>query len=281
MDIRDELSDEGAQVAVGLFALLLKGYERFRPAPAVGTCERFEFLIQGFQSIGQRPRAVLTEKDRDELLLGHLQAIEADRIHQQAAADDFNLLDVLRATYNEARHSMVLAWVLDADLRKHGTHAQGNLGFRLFLQEVGLSPSYAEQRYWVRREVAGEDARVDVEVARRGHFLIHIENKIRAGEGSRQSDREWSDLQRRAATLGIVNPNNVHALFLTPTGVPAANANFRPISWRNVADVLERFAEAARPRDVQLFAAHYARALRRFVVGQEIKEDEGYGEANV
>jgi hypothetical protein len=161
-------------------------------------------------------------------------------------------------------------------MRKLGTHAQGNLGFRLFLSEFKdfhLSLAYAECKYWVRREVAGDESIVDIEVACRGRFLIHIENKIWSCEGTDQTDREWSDLQRRAAGLNVSAPD-IHALYLTPHGTEPANPNFRAIPWGRIVRVLERFAEQAKPPDVKLFAAHYARALRRFIVIQDISEKD-------
>ena len=70
------------------------------------------------------------------------------------------------------------------------------------LRELGLPAEYSTHHYWVRREVSGDDSIVDVEIASRGQFLIHIENKIRSSEGEDQTDREWSDVSRRAATIG-------------------------------------------------------------------------------
>src|SRR5690348_9624011 len=55
---------------------------------------------------------------------------------QRQVADDFNLLAVIGVEGDEVRHSKILAWLLDRRI-EHGTHAQGNLGFRLFLEEFG------------------------------------------------------------------------------------------------------------------------------------------------
>ena len=213
----------------------------------------------------------------DALLDGYRKAEERCREQQQQCADDFNLLAVMQLTGKEVRHSMVLAWVLDHDLRRLGTHAQGKLGFRLFLEEFGLPLRYADCNYRVCREVAGDESVVDIEVACRNQFLIHIENKIWSGEGSDQTDREWSDLQRRATGLGLnldLSDTPVHALFLTPDGTKPSNANFRPISWGRVARVFEKFADQAKPQDVRLFARHYARILRRFIASDDRSEGE-------
>jgi PD-(D/E)XK nuclease superfamily len=213
----------------------------------------------------ERAQAAYDREHICTLLVGYNETVERYRRQQEEVADDFNLLDVMRLTGKEIRHSMVLAWLLDHDIRKLGTHAQGNLGFRLFLNEFGLPIVYSDNKYWVRREVAGDEAIVDIEVACRHQFLIHIENKIWSGEGTDQTDREWSDLQRRAAELNVTTPH-VHGLFLTPHGMKPANPNFRAISWVRIVRVLEAFAERVKPPDVKLFTAHYARALRRFIV---------------
>ena len=217
-----------------------------------------------------RDRAIALERaqaayDREHicaLLVGYNETVERYRRQQEEVADDFNLLDVMQLTGKEIRHSMVLAWLLDHDLRKLGTHAQGDLGFRLFLHEFRLPIDYADCKYRVGREVAGDESIVDIEVACRDRFLIHIENKIWSPEGTDQTDREWSDLQRRAAALNVSAPH-VHGLFLTPHGMKPAKANFQAISWGGVVRVLEAFADRAKPLDVKLFTAHYGRALRR------------------
>lgn len=266
------------------FAHLLKGFSALAARDGTSVAPlaaRIRTLLEQFGERRERTDAVervQTADDREHiraLLVGYNEAIEHYRYEQEQVADDFNLLDVMRLTGKEIRHSMVLAWLLDHDVRKLGTHAQGSLGFRLFLTEFSefLPFDYAHGAYWVRREVAGDESIVDIEVASRGQFLIHIENKIWSGEGTDQTDREWNDLQRRGKDLKVSAPH-IHALFLTPHGAAPANPNFRAIPWGRIVRVLERFAERAKPPDVKLFAAHYARALRRFIVIQDISEDD-------
>jgi hypothetical protein len=214
--------------------------------------------------------------DRDQLaalLDAYNETQERYRQQQEQLADDFNLLGVMQLIGKEVRHSMVLAWLLDHDMWNLGTHAQGSLGFRLFVAEFGLPIEYADCKYRVRREVVGDASIVDIEVACRGRFLIHIENKIWSCEGIDQTDREWSDLQRRAEDL-TVSMRDVHAFFLTPHGKSPTNPSFRPIPWRRIVRVLEKFAAQAKPPDVRLFARHYARALNRFIVGPQDRNED-------
>jgi hypothetical protein len=192
------------------------------------------------------------------LLAGFKTNHERGRRLQKTTADDFNLLDTLQISSEEARHSMMLAWLLD----REATHAQGNLGFRLFLKHVGLDGEYAETAYGVVREKSGMESRVDVEVATPGEFIIHIENKIYSDEGNDQIKREWRDLQRRA--LGLeVKQQNVHGFFLTLDRHAPASPEFHAISWQKIAEVLDEFSTLSKAKQVSLFAAHYARALRR------------------
>ena len=194
---------------------------------------------------------------------------------QKGTADDFNLLEVMQCTGNELRHSRILAWMLDHDLMRLGTHAQGNIGFRLFLAEVGLPGDYASCGYRVRREVASDESRVDIEIAERGKFLIHIENKIWSGLGPEQLEREWRDLMRRAATLGIPE-NFVHGFYLTPDGRKPDDPGghgFKAISWGQIAEVFDKFEREAKPPEVKLFASHYLKVLRKYIIPDyDVKE---------
>jgi hypothetical protein len=201
---------------------------------------------------------------------------------QKSTADDFNLFRVLDIEHKELIHSKLLAWLLDPRI-EHGNHAQGNLGFRLFLEEFQpeLDPTaklqierYAHGKYRVRREVSSDESRVDIEVVESGKFIIHIENKILSLEGDVQTKREWRDLNKRA------EPNH-HAIFLTLDGRKADEEKFRPVGWSRIARVLDNFAEKAQPPVVKLFARHYAEALRKLVGSQVIASEIPYVETDI
>jgi hypothetical protein len=287
--MRSDTRDDDA--LIGVFQMLIKGHAERRQPPvqdhARDQLETLQRLLLQFGEIANRvtaeaeSQAVQRRDIFNGLLTGYTTAFENYRRKQEDRADDFNLLDVLQLMHKEIRHSMVLAWLLDHDFRRLGTHAQGSLGFRLFLSEMGMPTSFADCGYVVRREVSGDEAIVDIEVSCRNRFLIQKENKIWSSEGDDQTNREWADLQRRAAELGLADasPESLHALFLSPNGTKPANPRFVAVRWSRIARVLEHFAELAKPVDVRLFAAHYARALRRFIVRQDEKEMEGDGTA--
>ena len=248
-----------------------------RPSVGAKQADVFRTFLEGFgsayalASAAEAAEAETTVRLLPEFFRGYHEALERWRHQQEDSADDFNILEVLRLTGNEIRHSMLLAWLLDWDMTALGTHAQGNLGFRFFLEEFAMPAWYAEGKYRVQREVSADDSTIDVEVAERRRFVVHIENKIWSGEGDDETNREWQDLQKRAEHLEC--PESCHAFYLTPDGTKPRSANFRPISWRHVAKILDRFAAAAKPTDVSLFARHYANALRTHIT-PELDEKE-------
>jgi hypothetical protein len=230
---------------------------------------RFQSLIARYAELRKKETSRLWEAVK--ILVPHsLAARQQWAKSQRKTADDFNLFEVMGRDYDEVCHSKILAWLLDRRIEK-GTHAQGNLGLRLFLKELerdlrkehpGDTERYADESYWVRCEVAGDQARVDIEIAARGKFLIHIENKIGSPEGDSQTDREREDLERRAKDLAVPVAN-CHAIFLTLDGRKASNEAFRPVRWSRIANVFGSFADLAGPPEVRLFASHYAKAVRK------------------
>jgi hypothetical protein len=242
----------------------------------------FQQLLEDFRAVSAHASDEEYRNERnllvfgDDLFRGFRSAIEKWRVSQEQTADDFNLLAVMNITERETIHSRVLAWLLDNDLSHLGTHAQGSLGFQKFLAETKLPSSYAspENDYWVRTEVRGDNSIIDIEVACRRKFLIHIENKIWAPEGDDdQTVREWGDMHLRAGNLKIPK-DDVRAFFLTLDGKPARESNFTPITWFAIANVFERFAEEAKPPEVRLFCNHYARSMR-LISGQDRLDEEG------
>jgi len=246
-------------------------------AAASGSSSSSVSDLERFLSDFEREFDLAEKQDQQSLskCLTDYEAVEERwRSQQKETADGFNVLEALDLTNNELRHSMLVAWLLNRDVRGRGSHAQGSLGFRLFLEECGgrfgnrrMNTRYADMQYHVRREVAGDESRVDIRIESPGSLLVDIENKISSGEGEDQTGREWRDLHALASRLHVPE-SAVHAFFLTPDGRPAADPHFKPISYELIARVLDRFAEEARPPDVRLFARHYAEALRKHVISE-------------
>ncbi len=232
------------------------------------AARRFAALINAYTR-KRHAAALIRERSHQSLLNAYKNKLTAWRKSQKISASEFDLLKTLKIDGEEIKHSLMLAWLLDHRIERAGTHAQGNLGFRLFLEETGLTKNgYAKSDYFVSREVKGDLSRVDIEVAATGHFIIHLENKIYSEEATDQEDkedqtkREWLDLQRRARRLEV-GPEHVHGFFVTLSGEKPSSDYFVPLAWHRIADVLNKFAKVAKPPEVSLFANHYARALRR------------------
>jgi len=147
---------------------------------------------------------------------------------------DFNVFSLLGVRTDEASHSRVLAWLLDAE----SGHGQGDLFMRVFVDVCGLDiPATALERYAVRTEFVGQEAIIDVMVSRRGAFLVYVENKVYAPEGPQQVDREYRDMERYGAALGVP-PARQYAIFLTPYGrapVSGDAARWKTLSYGQVA----------------------------------------------
>jgi hypothetical protein len=258
--IRSELDDQ-ITAKVKTFAELVKGFTGVRD-----------------RSIIEAKATALEQKEQfQDLLQSYEAALAAWEKTQQSKADRFHILEVMDLILNEECHSRMLAWLLDRNYRKLGTHAQGSLGFRLFLEALSFPTVLADEAYVVRREISGDESRIDIEVAARGRFLMHIEVKIGAQEGYNQTKREWEDLRKRASEFNVFEGETggvIIALFVTPSGRKPTDSHFKAVSWRKVAEVLEHFGGEAHAEDVKLFARHYAYTLRTFILAAEEEEKE-------
>lgn len=267
-------NNDGRQLAQAFDELLIKYRRADGGDDNSNIAFEFDTLIAAFSRHLKSTTKVEKRIDDDRtqlfsyMLRSFHDAKEEGRKKRESDAPDFNLLEVLRLTGNEIRHSMMLAWLLDRDVYGVGTHGQGNLGLRCFLSELSLPPHYAECDYWVRREVPGTESIVDIEIGAHGGFLIHVENKIWSPEGGDQTVREWNDILRRAPAIGLSpekNRSQIHAIYLSVAGEPPISEQFRSVTWGQMARVVKSFAGAAKAREVQLFAEHYARAILNFV----------------
>jgi hypothetical protein len=276
---------------VQIIEALIEGHRNCLRSQALLHGSSFAELLEGYRASLDRFAKVKAEEAQESLpilrnLLDNFQEPHrawAER--QRSSADDFNLLETMGVHCKEVCHSRILAWLLDWRIDEYGTHAQRELGFRLFLQnlEKRLDPgsrhnviAYAhDPSYWVRCEVPGRKSKIDVEIAAFGRFIIHIENKIQSPEGENETNREWEDLLERAKELEVP-PENIHGIFLTLDGrrpKKLANNGFRPVGWARVARVIEEFAEQAEPDIVKLFARHYAAAVRKLAASKpQLKE---------
>jgi hypothetical protein len=96
--------------------------------PSVGQAELARFINGFLDSLSRCEHAQAQAAQHDlpllKALFGGYEETRATWAKKQiATADDFNLFEVMEVAYDEVRHSMILAWLLDRRL-EHGTHAQ-------------------------------------------------------------------------------------------------------------------------------------------------------------
>ena len=109
-----------------------------------------------------------------------------------------------------------------------------------FASALGNNPS----NIYLRKEYSGDGTRIDLLIYTRNgipkqDLLIGIEFKIGSGNetsGSKNSNesqtkREWKMLEKERAKLQIY-PENLLALFISPSGKDAASSNFYSVSFR-------------------------------------------------
>lgn len=185
--------------------------------PPISTLQRFEVVLDGFRRL--RASSPAPRLSRMAAAVDGFAKLIIDR------PTSFNSLSVLRVGSDEVVHSGVLAWLLDGV----AGHGQGPLFLNLLAKALGLPIVLAAtDRYVVRREFSGRESIIDVCVCRPGDFLIYLENKIWAGEGLEQVDRELRDLHRTAEANGVPERRRF-AIFLTPGGRSSISGD--PSPW--------------------------------------------------
>jgi hypothetical protein len=188
-----------------------------------------------------------------------------ERLPRRARENVFALLKIGK---DEVRHSGVLAWLLDP----RGSHGQGVSFLRAFTEVCRLEvESEALQRCQSRTEVSGQEAVIDVAVYSPGELLIYIEHKIDSPEGPRQIDREFADMRRHGAALGVCGTRQT-AVFLSPQGRPPTSGC--ACRWRTLSH--GRLVEAFRPAQQRMGTSESSVIVRDWL--DELRAWEGVTE---
>jgi len=173
----------------------------------------------------------------------------------------FNVFSLLRREQDEVIHTQFLAWLLD----RRGGHGQGSLFARAFLDACGIEVREDSLRhYHVRPEFSGLESIIDVMVCRPHDFLIYVENKICAGEGWRQAEREIGDMRRLGAAMHVPTERQL-AVLLTPEGRPPVTGDPRDwvlLSYPDLADAIAEVLPAVHAEAVRLILEHWLATVR-------------------
>ena len=171
----------------------------------------------------------LANFDREfQRLTAELQPLRASAAQRIAAeAPNFNVFRVLRLERKELiTHSPFLANLLNPA----GTHAQGDLFLRLFIErlvqkQARLPASIAGGRWFVRQEQVTDSGNLDIHLW--SHPLrcqIVIENKIGAADQDDQLPRYWNHMQTQRGQFDFQQ-----LVYLTPQPrVPAVTGKPLP-----------------------------------------------------
>jgi len=176
---------------------------------------------------------------------------------------DFNVFALLGVKTDEVRHSRFLAWLLNS----RSDHRQGNMFLRAFVDlcDIAIPPDVLN-KYHVRTESSGSEAIIDIMACRRTEFLIYLENKILAPEGSNQVDREFRDMQRAGATLRVPEERQF-AVFLTPDGrapVSGDATRWITVSYREIAAEFDKLLPRITVGKVSFVLGDWIRTISAF-----------------
>lgn len=171
--------------------------------------------------------------------------LRLERMHQllvsinecPRTSDSINVLSLCRVGDDEVRHSSILAWLLNMS----GSHGAGNRFFEAFLMVCQIDPQPFNLPYRVRTEYGRAEAIIDIVVYRRNSFVLYLEHKVSATEGTDQLNREHRDLHLFGNALKVPSGNRF-AVFLTPDGrwpVSGNRDDWRLLSHHNLANAFE------------------------------------------
>jgi hypothetical protein len=213
----------------------------------------------------------LLDEQRDRRALEAFNVDNANLEMLEALMDQFNIFESIGVKRQEARHSDLLAFLIDP----RQNHRLGGEFARRFLQKAlvaaqhldqPLSPNHLDDwdlgRLTVRREWHFIDILL---VDLTNHFVVLIENKIDSSEHSDQLSRYLSIVRDEYPE----SKWRLVALYLTPGGNTPSEATYLPVSYEIVAAAIEAVAETRRAGiepAVYFLMTHYATLLRRHIV---------------
>jgi len=192
----------------------------------------------------------------------------------EALLAEFNIFEALNIARQELRHSDFLAFLMDP----RQNHGLGDAFLKRLLKRVlagaedpplsAIEIDVADLRgALVRREWHQIDILIhDPE----DHLVCAVENKIGSGEHSDQLRRYRQIVSQQFPTDRAI------LVFLTPEGDPPSDETFIPVSYTEIADLVDAVRQAQESTlgpDVYALMAHYTTMLRRHIVSEsEIAE---------
>lgn len=183
--------------------------------------------------------------------------ILSDKQNYAINSPNLNIFDGFNIGKDELKHCSLLAWFFNPS----GNHGQGELFLECFLRkfEVKEILQYTGGGYFTvsTEDNYSEQGRVDISIYNKNFWLI-IEAKIMAYEQDDQVERYNEILNKRSMVLGIPR-SSCKLFFLTTDGrkPDSGKVDFN-ISWKDIAEVLQDFANNCKNEYVLLTAKQYS-----------------------
>ncbi len=192
---------------------------------------------------------------------------ELERLEQLIGR--FNIFEAVGMSRQEVKHSRFLAFLLDPA----APHGLGPTFLEWFLQETlagagaaQLAVTPLDLHLWDLEDTLVEAERQSVDIlitnAKR-KFVVIVENKVNIGEHSDQLRRYRELMTRQYPGYSVV------CLLLTPDGDDPSDENYIPVSYGQVATLVDQLVDRRRTSlspDILLTISHYQELLRRHVL---------------
>jgi len=199
--------------------------------------------------------------------------IEDEDLRQlESRLDEFNIFEAIGAVRQEERHSHFLAFLLDP----METHRLGDFFLKGFLRLAvrgaggrlaGFNSVHVDVMDFSNAEVYRERLDIDIlALDRLNKFALIVENKIDSGLHSDQLSRYFQAVEEHFAGFAALG------VFLTPHGQDSDDPRFAPLSYVEVAGLVDLLREQHRATiesGVEILMGHYSRMLRRHIVGKQ------------
>ena len=195
------------------------GMDRFCPKDTI--YHECKYLLQNHRRKHCRQRenkmtSDLTEDNVKRLLESVAALIVKNAEISRLKQEKFNIFSILRKEHDEEKlHSAFIAELLSSD----GSHEQGNLFCKLFVEQLGIKGFEVTEKIKVTKEKhLGEEGRMDIylENTSTPAQIIGIENKIYAVDQPNQLVRYRRYLDEAA------NPQDAKLIYLTLDGKDAS-----------------------------------------------------------
>jgi hypothetical protein len=187
--------------------------------------------------------------------------------------DEFNMFEAIGATWQETRHSDLLAFLLNPQQN----HGLGDIFLKRLLQkalilaqenDVASPVTSIDLDVWDLDQtiVLRESQRIDILLLDERHRMVAIiENKLTSTGNSFHLERYWESVSQLYPGWTILG------LYLTPDGEPPPDGRYISIDYGVVCSLIEGLTESRAStlrEDVRTMMIHYTRMLRRHIVGE-------------